>query len=430
MVSSFPKTYRWMSEEARSRSQGSGQSSTSTSATGPAANSASPLSDVTVYSLKDVSVVQISDDSQDHPIEYQTCFTSQKHLEDAWKAGRVYLLRATLANRAAVRQKVINAVHAKFARVAMAGATFGGPPAPEGPRDEDEDGLMEPPEVQQLAAELGMQNGPAMLVGDESTPPPIAQFGATMLCGLISLAAPLAQAFGSTLDGMLSAIPIVDRVVLGDSAPPRQAPVVTRPLNSLLLDADRQNRLAAQRFRGKAIDKRLSTSALWMGISIQLLLSQYLASSTSSEVSSIVIASRSRRPTGRGKHGRGDSPIVMDVFSGLLTSLQGNDFVREAASIDENDKDGGLVTALELEQLLMRNNGLEIGFKRKDLGPVEGAAETTDVSLARGKGIILLGSLGTADGSDGGVFGKELPPVGVMNAARFLSLSPRSEKTG
>ena len=370
-----------------------------------------------------MSVVQISDDHRLQPVEYRTCFTSREHLEDAWKAGRSYLLAATLANRASIRQKVINAVHAKFSRIAMHGMAGGGSPdADNGPRDEDEDGLMEPPEVQQLAAELGIQN-PGMPPGVAlrgSPPPPIAQFGATVLCGLVAVAAPLVQAFSSTMDFMLSAVPVVDRIVLGDSAPPRKAPVETHDIRTLLLDADRQNALAAQHENGTDMDKRLSTSALWMGISLQLLLA---AQSRSSDGTPLVSASRARKNNDKNKnknHKRGlahampSEPVVMDVFSSLLTSLQWNDFVREAGKDGDG---GGMVSALELEQLLMRSNGLEIGFKRKDL---EGGGDGD--RLARGRAVIVLGGIGDRDGDHGdhdSVQGS-LANVGVLNGRKLL----------
>ena len=374
-----------------------------------------------------MSVVQISDDHRLQPVEYRTCFTSREHLEDAWKAGRSYLLAATLANRASIRQKVINAVHAKFSRIAMHGMAGGGPQdADDGPRDEDEDGLMEPPEVQQLAAELGIQN-PGMPPGVAlrgPPPPPIAQFGATVLCGLVAVAAPLVQAFSSAMDGMLSAVPVVDRIVLGDSAPPRKAPVETHDIRSLLLDADRQNALAAQHENGTGMDKRLSTSALWMGISLQLLLAAQSRSSDGTPLARKNKIKNKNKTKTKNKnknknlkrglaHAVPSEPVVMDVFSSLLTSLQWNDFVREAGK----DDGGGMVSALELEQLLMRSNGLEIGFKRKDLEGGDGDR------LARGRAVIVLGGIGDRDGDHGdhdSVQGT-LANVGVLNASKLLN---------
>jgi len=168
------------------------------------------------------------------------------------------------------------------------------------------------------------------------------------------------------------------------------------------------------------MDKRLSTSALWMGISLQLLLA---AQSRSSDGTPLVSASRARKNNDKNKnknHKRGlahampSEPVVMDVFSSLLTSLQWNDFVREAGKDGDG---GGMVSALELEQLLMRSNGLEIGFKRKDL---EGGGDGD--RLARGRAVIVLGGIGDRDGDHGdhdSVQGS-LANVGVLNGRKLL----------
>ena len=133
MAASFPKSYRWLSEETKSTPPSSATTRSSPARTTDASRPTHPLEHVTVYSLRDdVSVVQISDEHRHQPIEYSTCFTSRRHLEQAWRVGRSYLLAATLANRASLRQRVINAVHRKFARVAMHGVEF---PFGEGPPD-------------------------------------------------------------------------------------------------------------------------------------------------------------------------------------------------------------------------------------------------------------------------------------------------------
>lgn len=447
MVASFPKSYLWMSEQTqRSRSRSSSSASSSSSARLAAASRpAHPLENVTVYSLRDdVSVVQISDDHRHQPIEYSTCFTSRGHLEQAWRAGRSYLLAATLANRASLRQRVINAFHRKFARVAMHGVEFPfgeGPPDAGRNGDEDEGGLMEPPEVQQLAAELGMHNGPEGMGmgmdGGARAPPGIVQFGATMLCGAISLAAPVAQAISSTMDGLCGAIPVVDKLVLGESAPPRRAPIEEHNMYDVLKAADCQNSLAASHALGKGLDKRLATSALWMGISIQLVLSQYISSTMAKEVASTIPSPQSSRatpppgspPAGAtsapievGRHRLPDKPVVMDVFSGLVTSLQANDFVREAVSNEERGHQGS-VSAVELEQVLRQNNGVEIGFRRNDLAPmVELGANAKAV---RGKGIILVGSL--VDDERARITSRwSLPGVAVLDGGKLL---PRTTNT-
>ena len=408
MVASFPKSYLWLSEEKKSQNGG--------------AHVAGPLDDVTVYSVKGVSVVQVSDDHKSRPVEYQTCFVSRSSLEDAWKVGRGYLLAATLANRAQIRQKVLNAVHRTSARVAVAGMAGPGPHDGQG-RDEDEDGLMEPAEVQQLAAELGMHNGPDDLVGmGGKAPPAIAQFGATMLCGFISVAGPIAQAVGGTLDRIFSAIPVLDRLVLGENVPPRRAPIEELRMSSVLAAAAAQNALAAAGDVGSTtIDQRLSTSALWMGISIQLVLSQYLASTMTTDAASIILASR----TPQSKHGihKRKDPMVMDVFSGLVSSLSASDFFKEATG-EAGEHTAG-VSAVELEQVLMARNGLEIGYLRRDLKPV-------DTSVSRGKGVILIGSLGDDHGASETATSihasgmKAVPPIGVVNAAKLM---PRPRHT-
>lgn len=76
-----------------------------------------------------------------------------------------------------------------------------------------------------------------------------------------------------------------------------------------------------------------------------------------------------------------------------------------------------MVSALELEQLLMRSNGLEIGFKRKDLEGGDGDR------LARGRAVIVLGGIGDRDGDHGdhdSVQGT-LANVGVLNASKLLN---------
>ena len=428
MAASFPKSYRWLSEEARRSSSTDATSSNSTSVP-----TRQPLDEITVYSLQDdVSVVQISDDHRHQPVEYQTCFTSRRHLEEAWATGRSYLLAATLANRASIRQRVFNAVHRKFAQIAMHGVVFpfGMGPQDDANRNEDEDGLMEPPEVQQLAAELGMHNGPDSIIGmdpNRRPPPAIAQFGATMLCGMISLMAPIAQAVSGTMDALCGAIPVVDKLVLGESAPPRKAPIEEHSMFRLLEEADEQNTIAAAHVLGDGMDKRLATSALWMGISIQLLLSQYIASTMAKDTASIVLASRSPQNGHGGKAGTklgtqsiAERPIVMDVFSGLVTSLQANDFVREAASGDEGGRED-LVSAVELEEVLRQNNGVEIGFKRKDLGPVKEL--DASASAVRGKGIILIGGLIDHQANRAV---QRMPAVGVMNAEKLLRVTKKN----
>lgn len=448
MVASFPKSYLWLSEQKRSTT--SSTATTSSSATKcvspPTGTTTSglpghPLEHVTVYSLRDdVSVVQISDEHRHQPIEYTTCFTSRRHLEQAWRVGRSYLLAATLANRASLRQRVINTIHRKFARVAMHGVEFPfGQGPPDAGRNEDEDGLMEPPEVQQLAAELGMHNGPDGMGVDGGTrpPPDIVQFGATMLCGAISLATPIIQAISSTMDGLCGAIPVVDKLVLGESAPPRRAPIEKHSMYGLLEMADRQNSLASSHPLGEGLDKRLAKSALWMGISIQLVLSHYIASTMAKDTAAAVRSSGSSPPSvspsaGRadggvpieaGKHSLPGKPIVMDVFSGLVTSLQANDFVREAVSSEKPGREGS-VSAVELEQVLRQNNGVEIGFRRKDLAPMEelGSSATT----VRGKGVILVGSLTDETETTRAIKGlgrvsSALPGVAVMNGSKFFA---------
>ena len=118
----------------------------------------------------------------------------------------------------------------------------------------------------------------------------------------------------------------------------------------------------------------------------------------------------------------------MDVFSGLVTSLQANDFVREAVSSEERGHEGS-VSAVELEQVLRQNNGVEIGFRRKDLAPMVELGANSRV--VRGKGIILVGSLTDesaprANTERLGRVSSALPGVAVMNGTKFL---PRTTDT-
>eukprot|EP00889_Picochlorum_renovo_P000621 jgi/Picre1/27651/NNA_000615.t1 len=131
-----------------------------------------------------------------------------------------------------------DAAHARAAMIASRGSPWRRPPKGENSassfgqdEDNDEDGIPEPPEVQDLAAELGMGGaGPSIPFDPSDDKPSLARdakvFAATLACGALATCAPIVQTCSSAVDRFLASLPILDRLVL-KAVPPR-APQVTR----------------------------------------------------------------------------------------------------------------------------------------------------------------------------------------------------------
>jgi len=437
MLSSLPKSYLWLSSMEKSlsvtRGRRGGRKCRRLEPAGPSM-SPDPLDNVPVYSIKELDVSQVSEEDASRPVEYEVCFTSKRHLKKAWRAGRGYLLAATLTGRMQSRQRFLNMVHSRMAQIAVSG--MGNPS--EGGDDglnEDEDGLVEPIEVKQLAAELGMHNMQDKLdMHGNSQPPAIAQFGATMLCGFISTVGPIIQAAGGVLDGLFSTLPVLDRIVLGDGVPPQRAPIMEHRLSNLLMSCDLQNERAGEQQplnasltsserptgqdSGSDMRKKLSSSALWMGISIQLLLNQYLAQQMISDKASMILDSKQKhvQQPRLGRKEPINSPLALDIFSDMMTSLHVSDFVRGAGGSTQGSG------ALDIESVLMAHNGIEIGYKRWKKGGKE-ANETPNA-----KGVILIGSLDTVESSrrkrSSHRQDPSACPVAVVDARRLMKEKP------
>lgn len=119
---------------------------------------ADELDSLQVYTMPKLKLVQLGDD-EDVPVEYTVAFLSKKAVDKAWKYGRKYFISAALASKHMARQSKFDRAHAKAASIVAQNGGISFPGDSSGPASEmGEESIEEPPEVQELAAELGIGN--------------------------------------------------------------------------------------------------------------------------------------------------------------------------------------------------------------------------------------------------------------------------------
>ena len=311
--------------------------------------------------------------------------------------------------------------------------------------NEDEDGLMEPAEVQEVAAELGMGGMPQFY--DNPSESFLLQnaksFVATLACGAIATLSPIVQGCSMACDSAIASVPLLDRLILGDTVPPRRARMQEENLIQVLEFAHSRNmkklddmkKTRVENDAHRTLCKRLALSALWMGISIKLLMQQHIVGSPGTSVLIAAIPEDSGISTSttdaKKRHGRdkkAQDPVVMDVLSSLIGSLQANEFVKILTG-NGNDLETGKPQSLQLEHILSVHHGLSIEYKKDKDTSTSDAAE----------GILFIGDI-TRPTSN--VSRQENPlaqlmldqlvqqvPVGVHNGIHFINHQDTSSTT-
>lgn len=401
LIQSFPKSYVWLSQQARRRKKGSFEIS-----------GVDEIGHIPVYSVPNLNITQICDTDQRLPVEYKAYFLSKKQLLHAWSAGRRYLTAASLAGRQQRRQHAFDALHAKAAVIASRGGWFIPPQSSSVDVNEDEDGLVEPVEVQELAAELGM-GGMPQLHDDSSNASPIdnaKSFMATLACGVIATLSPIVQGCSMTLDSAFASVPVLDRLILGDTVPPRRAIMQEENMIHVLQSTHTRNIAKLHTMESEkaphqdnvhsTLRKRLALSALWMGISMKLLLQQQLMGSLGTSIliapsSASKESSIAKGDAGHMQHGmnaaaqhKAQDPVVMDIMSSLMGSLQANELIKMAVEEDDNQS-AHETKSLQLENILSMHNGLSIEYK----SPSQLNVDKDSSSIIPAEGVMLIGDV-------------------------------------
>lgn len=420
LVQSFPKSYLWLSQQSDKRKKNCLKM-----------QGVDEVGQIPVYSVPNLHITQICDAEQDLPVEYKAYFLSKQELKKAWKSGRRYLTSASLAGRQQRRQQMFDTFHAKAAVIASRGEWITPPKSSHNSTmelNEDEDGLMEPAEVQEVAAELGMGGMPQF--HDSPSEPSLIEnaksFVATFACGAIATLSPIIQGCSMACDSAIASIPLLDRLILGDTVPPRRAIMQEENMVKVLESAHLQNmkklctmeNSTEENDAYKRLCKRFALSALWMGISIKLLMQQQILGSPGTAVLIASLPDDSVLSTStkdvKKRHGsrKAQDPVVMDVLSSLIGSLQANEFVKTLTS-DGDDPATGKTQSLQLEQILSLHNGLTIEY-RKD--------KDTSTSASAG-GIVFIGDITRPDGRvshQENPFGMLQVSVGVHNGRHLI----------
>lgn len=398
MISSFPKSYLFVARDRSTEKKKSKQFCFS---------GTDDADSMMVNTLPAMKIIQYGEKGQ-IPVEYQACFLTQHGLENAWKIGRRYLIAASLSARRDALKMACDAAHARAAMIASRGSPWRRPPKGENSsssfgqdEDNDEDGIPEPPEVQDLAAELGLGGaGPSIPFDPSDDKPSLARdakvFAATLACGVLATCAPIVQTCSSAVDRFLASLPILDRLVL-KAVPPR-TPQVTRERLSTVLKSihDHNTGIYTESEKDRkepesfpSIPQRLALSALWMGISLKLIIRQYMLGSATS----ILIASQVT-PADSSSSKKGHDPIVADVLSQLIFgSLESNDFVvkKSAEQLSSTDTHDGSPKFLDLEHVLSLHSGMSIEYD-------DGAKKEQDQveQPTPAKAMLLIGDIGSS----------------------------------
>lgn len=405
LMNSFPGSYLLMSSDKKTKSR-------------LLLTGTDDLMDVKVHTIPGLKIVQFADDGH-LPVEYEIAFLSGSQVKDAWKHGREYFVSASLASRRSARRYALGRYHAVAA--ALSGTRGGSGFARN--RDSDDEGMAEPPEVQQLAEELGMGHSMPEIGDGQSMGGNVPPFIATLACGTIATFGPIVEATCSLVDHAIASIPIINSWIL-PSIPPRKAVVEKVPLESLI-ESTKERNASCQREKAKdTIANRLALSALWMGISVKLLARQYAyGTSTAVVVTSKTRSGQSSAPFSSSLQ-KQDSTMMMEVFGQLVGSLESNDFVGKC--FDDGDSKSG-VSMLDFKDVLSLQSGMSIEYNTGE-NRFHRLTDSQNKSIpAHGKGVILVGdftspgpsvvqrkliTLGSNDASD-------CCPVSVVDGRRF-----------
>jgi hypothetical protein len=166
--------------------------------------------------------------------------------------------------------------------------------------------------------------------------------------------------------------------------------------------------------------QRLALSALWMGVSMNLVLQQYLLGSSAA----IIVASHTHPAAANdtmdtspmaGPHsrvGKPADPLMMDILSTLIGSLQANEFVTRS-TVDTKDDHKSV---LELENILSMHNGVNIEY-----------AKTSTPAQPHAHGILLIGDFDVDPNHQGDPSKRSsaIPsgiPVSVHNGVNLMKL--------
>ena len=426
MVGSFPKSYLWLSENVRARRDKIHKAKRRHARV---FSGADVIDDIPVYSIPDLNIVQFSDSKQ-VSVQYKACFMSKKQLEGVWKLSRKYLVAATLTARHESRKDAIDAVRRKLA--SKSSRWF--PRIEQGIQirtgDDDEDGLAEPPEVQELAQELGMNGGPPSM--PESIKPSfkkdVKMAAATIACGGLSILAPFVYFCANLVDTVCASLPILDSLVL-KTVPPHKAVIQKDTMSHAFMSAHAKN-IEVQQAASDGVQEfsqRLALSALWMGISMNLVLQQYMLGSPTA----IIVASHGHPPASdntmdsfaasHNRVGKPTDPLMMDILSTLIGSLQANDFVTRS-TVDTRSQDDNK-SVLELENILSVHNGVNIEY-----------AKPSKSAQPQAHGVLLIGDFDVdpehrGDPSKRSSASPSGIPVSVHNGHSLMNLMNRPVDT-
>ena len=411
MISSFPKSYLFVSRDRNAEKKKKKKKSMQYCFSGM-----DDAHDMMVNTLPALKIIQYGEKGQT-PVEYQACFLTQHGLENAWKIGRQYLIAASLSARQDSLKMACDAAHARAAMIASRGSPWNRPP--KGQEEENEEyGLAEPPEVQDLAAELGMGgSGPSIPFDPSDDKPSLARnakvFAATLTCGVLATCTPIVQACSSAVDRFLASIPILDRLVL-KAVPPRTPQVTRERLSTVLESINHHNANIYKEFKKSSeesepfpsIPQRLALSALWMGISLKLIIRQYMLGSATS----ILIASQATPADSSSSSKKGHDPIVADVLSQLIFgSLESNDFVvKKSVEQISTSTDDSSPAFLDLEHVLSLHSGMSIEYD-------DGTKKGQEQEAIPAKAMLLIGEFGSSNKTGAGDTDKKKKSISSGN---------------
>ena len=359
-------------------------------------NGCTDVAGLHVYTIPGLKVVQFGEKGQ-VPVEYVVAVMSQHHMHAFWENGRDHLTHVALSQRNASRIEKWEGLHAKAASLVAKGDVPVGPVASSQQHSEDEFGIDEPPEVKELAAELGIGE-PVRSSG--SKPPSLSSgvvtFGATILCGAISITGSGFRAIAGLFDQMIVMVPILNRVLI-PSLPPRSAKIERKALCGILKKAYESNEKLwkdAQLDAGDSVNvdkigERLAMSSLWMAITAKLLARQYLFGS----VGSLILSQSNAQESGPfvAPLSSGDN-AMREVISQLIGSLESNDFVQRASKALGSEGLHNRPSILNFEDVISLHSGMSIEYKRRSAAKKK---DFMEASAPAGKGIILIGDLET-----------------------------------
>jgi hypothetical protein len=155
-----------------------------------------------------------------------------------------------------------------------------------------------------------------------------------------------------------------------------------------------------------SIPQRLALSALWMGISLKLIIRQYMLGSATS----ILIASQATPADSSSSSKKGHDPIVADVLSQLIFgSLESNDFVvKKSVEQISTSTDDSSPAFLDLEHVLSLHSGMSIEYD-------DGTKKGQEQEAIPAKAMLLIGEFGSSNKTGAGDTDKKKKSISSGN---------------